>query len=146
MGNVGINKGNSSSDTLMASTEEIHERGDLSGELTESEIFYSHLQIESFQNTAHDSGIPSHEGTHISVDEKSVSAPSDAGLSSAIVGVGAVIEKNDQFDDLQTSQELVSFFQFELSDEFLPSQISTTKIVMTLHKERCPRPHLISPT
>ncbi|KAK4347884.1 hypothetical protein RND71_034223 [Anisodus tanguticus] len=129
---VGLNKGNSSGDTLRASIEEIQEGGELLGELIELEDvgghqhghvptkesilateqvdvnqqdhnFGSQIKFETFQNTSLDSDIPSHEGTYMPVDEKSVSTPSNVGLSSIVVGAVMVSDEVEQFDDLQTS-------------------------------------------
>ncbi|KAJ8570822.1 hypothetical protein K7X08_037794 [Anisodus acutangulus] len=170
MGDVGINKENLNGDTLRASTGEIQEGGDLSGELIEAEDigyhqhgqmpikklileneqdnvnqqdhvivnaggFSSQILIEIFQNTYVDCCISSHEETHVSVDEKSDSAPSDADLS-FVHGVVAVSDEAAECDDLQTSQKMVSYSQFEFPDELLPSQVPPTRIVMTLRKER----------
>ncbi|KAJ8532042.1 hypothetical protein K7X08_011965 [Anisodus acutangulus] len=109
IGDDGINKEILSDDTLRASTEEIQEGCDLSGELIELEGFDSYILIETFQNTSVDSGIPSHEGTHAPVDEKSDRAPSDADLSSVHVGAVAVNDEAAECDDLQTSQEMVPY-------------------------------------
>ncbi|KAJ8574452.1 hypothetical protein K7X08_026257 [Anisodus acutangulus] len=83
--------------------------------------FDSHILIETFQNTSVNFGIPRHEETHASVDEKSDSAPSDTGLSFVLAGAVAVSNEAAACDDLQTSQEMVSYSQFELPDELLPS-------------------------
>ncbi|KAJ8538722.1 hypothetical protein K7X08_030018 [Anisodus acutangulus] len=71
--------------------------------------FGSQILIETFQNMSLDSGIRSYEGNHISVDEKYDIAPSDADLSSIPVGVVAMSDEVAECDDLQTSQEMVSY-------------------------------------
>ncbi|KAJ8544867.1 hypothetical protein K7X08_017450 [Anisodus acutangulus] len=160
---VGLNKGNSSGYTLRASTEEIQEGGDLSEELIELEDvgghqhghvptkesilateqvdvnqqdhnFGSQIQFETFQNSSLDSDIPSHEETYMPVDEKSVSTPFNVGLSFVVVDDVMVSDEVEQFDDLQTSQELVPYSQFELLDKFLCSKVPPIIIVMTLRK------------
>ncbi|KAJ8549613.1 hypothetical protein K7X08_033320 [Anisodus acutangulus] len=70
--------------------------------------FDTQIQIETFQNMVHDSGILSHEGTHMSVDEKSVIALSDIDLYSVVVSAVKVSDEDEQFDDLQTSQKLIT--------------------------------------
>ncbi|KAK4366550.1 hypothetical protein RND71_014430 [Anisodus tanguticus] len=155
MGDVEINKENLSGDTLRASTEEIQEGCDLSEKLIESEesilaneqvdvnqqdlvTVDAVILIETFQNTSLDSGILSYEGTHVPVDEKSDSAPSDANLSSVLVGAVVVSDEVAEFDDLHTSQELVTYSQFKFPNKLLPSQVPPTRIVMTLRRERRP--------
>ncbi|KAJ8544132.1 hypothetical protein K7X08_028643 [Anisodus acutangulus] len=133
---VGINKKNLSGDILRTLTEEIQEGGDLLRELIKSEGFGAQILIEIFQNTSADSSIPSHKGTHALVAGKSDSAPYDAGLSSVPIGVLTVSDEATYCDDFLTSQEMVSYSQFELPDELLPSQVPSTIIVMTLRKER----------
>ncbi|XP_060200847.1 uncharacterized protein LOC132629132 [Lycium barbarum] len=148
VGDVGVNEVNSTGDTLRDSTQEIQGPGDILGDYVEPEPFGSQIPIKTADViVVTPAAIPINEGSNMLVHDNIVQGVSSSSFCAGTDHSNQVTPHNVvvEFEGIHVGKEQEHVPQYELADEFLPTQNTITKIVMTLRKERRPGPLQMSP-
>ncbi|XP_060210635.1 uncharacterized protein LOC132637585 [Lycium barbarum] len=148
VGDVGVNEVNSTGDTLRDSTQEIQGPGDILGDYVEPEPFGSQIPIKTADVIIVTSAaIPINEGSNMLVHDNIVQGVSSSSFCAGTDHSNQVTPHNVvvEFEGIHVGKEQEHVSQYELTDEFLPTQNTITKIVITLRKERRPGPLQMSP-
>ncbi|XP_060214092.1 uncharacterized protein LOC132641211 [Lycium barbarum] len=148
VGDVGVNEVNSTGDTLRDSTQEIQGPGDILGYYVEPEPFGSQIPIKTADViVVTPAAIPINEGSNMLVHDNIVQGVSSSSFCAGTDHSNQVTPHNVvvEFEGIHVGKEQEHVPQYELADEFLPTQNTITKIVMTLRKERRPGPLQMSP-